>query len=83
MGQLYQQNEGFYALYHAGHHQVPHQQTMAGPYQQPFFGGYQTMSIPDDEFNFNLQQMLDPSWSAPNAPAALYNYPPPDVPYSS
>jgi hypothetical protein len=40
---------------------------------------YQAMPIPDDGFDFNLQQMLDPSWSAPNAPAALYNYPPPGV----
>jgi hypothetical protein len=57
---------------------------MEGPYPQPYFGGYQAMTIPDDDFNFNLQQMLGPSFSAPNAPVALYDYPVPDgQPYSS
>lgn len=40
---------------------------------------YQAIPIPDDGFGFNLQQMLDPSWSAPNAPAALYNYTPSEM----
>lgn len=42
---------------------------------------YQTVPvIPDDGFCLNLQQMLDPSWSAPNAPAPLYDYEAPQYP---
>ncbi|KAI0130124.1 hypothetical protein BJ170DRAFT_301847 [Xylariales sp. AK1849] len=78
MGQNHQ-HEGLYALYQAAHHQPPSHASMAEQYPQAYIPDYQSMSIPDDGFGFNLQQMLDPSWSAPNAPAALYNYPPPDV----
>ncbi|KAK9777364.1 putative Zn(2)-C6 fungal-type domain-containing protein [Seiridium cardinale] len=73
------QHEGFYALYQAAHHQAPPQQPLPDVYSNTYMADYQAMPIPDDGFGFNLQQMLDPSWSAPNAPAALYNYPPPDV----
>lgn len=46
---------------------------MPDAYSNNYMADYQAVPIPDDGFGFNLQQMLDPSWSAPNAPAALYN----------
>lgn len=70
------QHEGLHALYQAAHHQAPPQQSLPDAYANSYMADYQTMPIPDDGFGFNLQQMLDPSWSAPNAPAALYSYPP-------
>lgn len=70
------QHEGFYALYQAAHPQPP----MPDAYSNNYMTEYQAVPIPDDGFGFNLQQMLDPSWSAPNAPAALYNsYPAPEM----
>ncbi|KAH6651822.1 hypothetical protein BKA67DRAFT_537674 [Truncatella angustata] len=73
------QHQGFQALYQAAHHQAPPQQTWPDAYSNSYMADFQAMPIPDDGFGFNLQQMLDPSWSAPDAPAALYNYPAPDV----
>ncbi|ETS84928.1 hypothetical protein PFICI_02953 [Pestalotiopsis fici W106-1] len=69
------QHEGFYALYQAAHHQPQ----MPDAYSNTYMTDYQAIPIPDDGFGFNLQQMLDPSWSAPNAPAALYNYTPSEM----
>ncbi|KAH8662041.1 fungal-specific transcription factor domain-containing protein [Xylariales sp. PMI_506] len=71
------QHQGFFALYQAAQHQPLPQPAMSDSYS--FMSDYQIMPIPDDGFGFNLQQMLDPSWSTPNAPAALYNYQSPDV----
>ncbi|KAI1870867.1 uncharacterized protein JN550_005013 [Neoarthrinium moseri] len=73
------QHEGFYALYQAAHHPAPPQHHPPGVYPNAYVADYQSISIPDDGFGFNLQQMLDPSWSAPNAPAALYNYQQPNM----